>query len=52
MKEAFEKITEKLRDIAAGGILTNEKLKDWVVSRQRYWGTPVPIIYCEKCKVL
>ncbi len=43
-KEAREKITEKF-----GVAKTNYKLRDWVFSRQRYWGEPIPIIICDKC---
>jgi len=47
--EAKEKITEKLSEMKKGNSTTSYKLRDWLVSRQRYWGAPIPIIYCEKC---
>ncbi len=47
--EAKEKMTEWLTEKGIGEKKTNYKLRDWVFSRQRYWGEPVPLVYCEHC---
>ncbi|MBU2563978.1 leucine--tRNA ligase [Patescibacteria group bacterium] len=48
-KTAIEKINKWLKDKKLGGSAINYHLRDWVFSRQHYWGEPIPIIHCEKC---
>ena len=48
-QEAFGKTAEYLRENATGRVKTNYRLRDWGISRQRYWGAPIPIVYCEEC---
>lgn len=49
VKDAKAKITAWLEEQGIGTAKTNFKLRDWVFSRQRYWGEPIPIVHCEKC---
>jgi leucyl-tRNA synthetase len=48
-EEGKEAIVKRLQSMNLGGWKVNYRLRDWLISRQRYWGTPIPMMYCEKC---
>ncbi|WP_432408933.1 leucine--tRNA ligase [Wukongibacter sp. M2B1] len=50
--ECANKINELIEEKGYGKKTINYRLRDWLISRQRYWGTPIPVVYCDKCGVV
>ena len=49
---AIDLITKRLSKLKMGEATVNYKLRDWLISRQRYWGCPIPIVYCDNCGIV
>jgi leucyl-tRNA synthetase len=50
--EAIKAVGQYMEEKGIGKVKVNYKLRDWLISRQRYWGAPIPMIYCDKCGIV